>query len=615
MVDNKTPATRSPGLFKGSTSAGDGTSGAVPGHRSLERPKTLRKLKNVYDGGGMPTVPPEVDCGDVADDGKSLSILSPFDEQEEWNKISEIMASFGTRLVRESVFVNELEKDFQSLLGLSRSEPRTAPAPLSPTAPVPTSVGQWLESIGLQEYEGLFFFHGYDDVDFINGVMEEGDLRSMGITDEGHASHIWAAAARLPKALPRFGTEGRPPPASVEHWLRALRLEKTYAETFRKNMLTDVDRLLRIWEVELTTVLEIDKLGHRRRLLASVGGGGVVSPLLAIAPGIPEERKPSFSTPAKEAAASPASATAPPAPGTGTLRHRNKKNRPAPPPPPSAPPPPQHPPPQEVTNGPEDLSIRDPAELLVGVPATLTTQWRHRPEVLLSGSVTYVASYLGSTLVKELRGTESTKKSIQKLKRSSRDGRVRPEITLSISYRGVKFLNSATKEVVCEHEIRNIHCACQDADDLTHFAYITKDHQSRDHYCHVFCVDTMEQATEIILTLGQAFEVAYQMALKEQFSCPSSSVNLRGHTRSQSANQIVQRDSPAGPPPGVGCLMPVAPNGNNGSATHSRSRSVNEIEVNGGGSARTPTTPTGCGKILNSASPHRQAPIVFTEEM
>lgn len=50
-------------------------------------------------------------------DDKSLSIMSPFDEQEEWAKISEIMASFGTGLVRESVFVTELEKEFQTRLG------------------------------------------------------------------------------------------------------------------------------------------------------------------------------------------------------------------------------------------------------------------------------------------------------------------------------------------------------------------------------------------------------------------------------------------------------------------------------------------------------------------
>jgi len=131
-----------PGLFKGST-----TPGPEVGSRSspAERPKTLRRLKNVYDGTSGPdgtacrmedtedfvskrqSSSSSSSCsrstgsgpasGPGADKGQSLSILSPFDEQEEWAKISEIMASFGTGLVRESVFVSELEKEFQSRLG------------------------------------------------------------------------------------------------------------------------------------------------------------------------------------------------------------------------------------------------------------------------------------------------------------------------------------------------------------------------------------------------------------------------------------------------------------------------------------------------------------------
>lgn len=57
-------------------------------------------------------------------------MLSPFDEQEEWNKISEIMASFGTGLVRESVFVTELEKEFQSRLGIGSQPTTPLPSPL-----------------------------------------------------------------------------------------------------------------------------------------------------------------------------------------------------------------------------------------------------------------------------------------------------------------------------------------------------------------------------------------------------------------------------------------------------------------------------------------------------
>lgn len=70
-----------------------------------ERPKSLRKLRSVYEHGSS------------QQEQAPTKLLSPFDEQEEWAKISEIMASFGTGLVRESVFVSELEKEFQARLG------------------------------------------------------------------------------------------------------------------------------------------------------------------------------------------------------------------------------------------------------------------------------------------------------------------------------------------------------------------------------------------------------------------------------------------------------------------------------------------------------------------
>ncbi|GFV53439.1 ankyrin repeat and SAM domain-containing protein 1A [Trichonephila clavipes] len=172
------------------------------------------------------------------------------------------------------------------------------------------------------------------------------------------------------------------------------------------------------------------------------------------------------------------------------------------------------------------LKIRPPTQLmgdtspqqtLHDMPSSFnSTQWRHQPDVLVKGSCNYTAKYLGSTLVKEVRGLESTRKSIQKLKSSTRDMNKIPNVILSISHTGVKFIDAQAKKLVCEHEIRNIHCACQDADDLNHFAYITKEHQTTNHYCHVFCAQNMDMATEIILTLGQAFEVAYQMAIREK---------------------------------------------------------------------------------------------------
>ncbi|KAL6419924.1 hypothetical protein ACFW04_005558 [Cataglyphis niger] len=520
--------------------------GLLKGSVTAERPRTLRRLRNVYGqtACGMGT---GSDCGggDRLEDGevafrlsgdrdrdrdeKSLSIMSPFDEQEEWAKISEIMASFGTGLVRESVFVSELEKEFQTRLGLNSD--------ISSSPIVSTSVGQWLSSLSLADYESLFINYGFDDLEFINGVLDESDLRDMGISSDQERAMIMDAVGLLNKRVEkRSGNHGQ----SVEEWLKSIHLEN-YAETFRKHLYTDMDRVKRIWEVELAAVLEIQKPAHRKRILASVNspnsaraetrnGTGTnledlnkdLNTLKTNIQQLKEEIREKLPEATVDGNGGTSITGGTNSATTGTLRHR--KNRPAPQPPQR---PSSH---NGAISAPEQLEIRAPSELLFGVPSTLKTQWRHQPKALVTGCVTYVANYLGSTVVKELRGTESTKKSIQKLKKTFREPRVTLDIMLAISYRGVRFLNTLSNEPICEHEIRNIHCACQDADDLTHFAYITKDHASSTHFCHVFCVPTMDQATEVILTLGQAFEVAYQMALKDK---------IGGHAiRSQSANQL-----------------------------------------------------------------------------
>ncbi|XP_071564728.1 ankyrin repeat and SAM domain-containing protein 1A isoform X2 [Temnothorax nylanderi] len=520
--------------------------GLLKGSVTAERPRTLRRLRNVYgqtacgmgtggDGGGGD----RLEDGEVAfrltgdrdrdRDEKSLSIMSPFDEQEEWAKISEIMASFGTGLVRESVFVSELEKEFQTRLGLSSD---------SSSPIVSTTVGQWLSSLGFADYESLFINYGYDDLEFINGVLDESDLCDMGISSDQERALIMDAAGLLNKRVEKRSGGGHG--QSVEEWLKSIRMEN-YAETFRKHLYTDMDRVKRIWEVELAAVLEIQKPAHRKRILASVSGPNSARAQTRNGTGanledlnkdlntlktniqqLKEEIREKLPEATAEGNGGTSITSGTNSTATGTLRHR--KNRPAPQPPQR---PSSH---NGAISAPEQLEIRAPSELLFGVPSTLKTQWRHQAKALVTGCVTYVANYLGSTVVKELRGTESTKKSIQKLKKTFREPRITPDIMLAISYRGVRFLNTLTNEPICEHEIRNIHCACQDADDLTHFAYITKDHASRTHFCHVFCVPTMDQATEVILTLGQAFEVAYQMALKDK---------LGGHAiRSQSANQL-----------------------------------------------------------------------------
>ncbi|KAK7913447.1 hypothetical protein WMY93_013658 [Mugilogobius chulae] len=141
--------------------------------------------------------------------------------------------------------------------------------------------------------------------------------------------------------------------------------------------------------------------------------------------------------------------------------------------------------------------------------------WHHQPEKLILDSCGYEATYLGSLIIRDLRGIESTQDACAKI-RKSKDSRKGPVVILSITYRGVKFIDAASKTIIAEHEIRNISCAAQDPDDLCTFAYITKDPKSGHHLCHVFSTVEVTQTYEIILTLGQAFEVAYQVAMQSR---------------------------------------------------------------------------------------------------
>lgn len=96
---------------------------------------------------------------------------------------------------------------------------------------------------------------------------------------------------------------------------------------------------------------------------------------------------------------------------------------------------------------------------------------------------------------------------INRLKQSTRYARVLPIIGLSISSRGVEFLkHTKDRLVLCFHDIKSIHCACQDQ-DLRYFAYVTREQhppltsilskENAHHYCHVFVVKNPSMSTEV----------------------------------------------------------------------------------------------------------------------
>lgn len=49
---------------------------------------------------------------------------------------------------------------------------------------------------------------------------------------------------------------------------------------FSRHLYTDMERVSRVWEVELQAVLEIGRVGHRKRILHSVAGQLLSPPLI-----------------------------------------------------------------------------------------------------------------------------------------------------------------------------------------------------------------------------------------------------------------------------------------------------------------------------------------------
>lgn len=97
-------------------------------------------------------------------------VLSPFDEQEEWAKISEIMAAFGTDLLNDGC--NNGTKSNRNRIRGSISSTKSLGSPMDPP-PTPLSLlVDWLYDNELEELERILVSHGYDDYYFIVSVYE-----------------------------------------------------------------------------------------------------------------------------------------------------------------------------------------------------------------------------------------------------------------------------------------------------------------------------------------------------------------------------------------------------------------------------------------------------------
>uniref|UniRef100_A0A3P9HN58 Ankyrin repeat and sterile alpha motif domain containing 1A n=1 Tax=Oryzias latipes TaxID=8090 RepID=A0A3P9HN58_ORYLA len=435
---------------------------------------------------------------------KSPSFTSEWDEKKRTSPVPKL---------RRSKSCDNIEK-IMTLIGaridLSGEQQYDAPGASGRLLDQP--VGDWLEHVGLPQYESKLLLNGFDDLHYMgSNVMEDQDLREIGITDTSHRKKILHAARAFPK-VKALGCDGS---NSLSAWLENLGLLE-YLPNFLASNYHTLDCVKNLWELEIVNVLKITLLGHRKRIIASLAERPYEEPPVkpprlsqircqdlpgspTSSPFSPMDQYSGRSMDPLVPAGEPSRRKAAESDYEASQRHRTERHKPHE----------RH----EEWNREPRLTLRPPS---LAAPYAPVQDWHHQPEELIFESCSYEANYLGSMLIKELRGTESTQDACAKMRRSTEQMRKVPTIVLSITYKGVKFIDAANKNIIAEHEIRNISCAAQDPEDLCTFAYITKDLQTSHHYCHVFSTVDLNLTYEIILTLGQAFEVAYQLALQAQ---------------------------------------------------------------------------------------------------
>lgn len=170
---------------------------------------------------------------------KNMTVMSPFDEQEEWAKISEIMASFGSGIARESVFVNDIENEFKTRLGLKNAE--MSSEQISPTIDesIPP-LKRWLIEIKMEHLEEYLLENGYDNVDYLNGlIMNENDIEVIGVPEKDRQL-LLKEIVKLPKAPTimetnkhnKLNNNQHAGMLTVDHWLASIQLED-YIDVFK----------------------------------------------------------------------------------------------------------------------------------------------------------------------------------------------------------------------------------------------------------------------------------------------------------------------------------------------------------------------------------------------
>jgi len=132
--------------------------------------------------------------------------------------------------------------------------------------------------------------------------------------------------------------------------------------------------------------------------------------------------------------------------------------------------------------------------------------WIYPTQKLLKSSVNYHVLYLGYRECEQPSGQLAVNESnlilCCELDRSSR-------VVLRINAKNIKILHPQTDKTLRSFKINMVSFAAQDENTESVFSFITL--EGRRQICHSFLCSSVRHAERILMALGQAFEVAFQL--------------------------------------------------------------------------------------------------------
>lgn len=156
--------------------------------------------------------------------------------------------------------------------------------------------------------------------------------------------------------------------------------------------------------------------------------------------------------------------------------------------------------------------------------------WLHAPDSLLNGHVVYLVKFFGSTPVEKPKGIEVVKDAIRRLQFAQQMKKAETgsnaqikKVEITISVDGLAIQEPRTQKILHQFPLHNISYCADEEGVKKFFSFIAKaptpnstnttNDADEGHECFVFISSKL--ASDITLTIGQAFDLAYRRFMND----------------------------------------------------------------------------------------------------